>query len=67
MAETAAATRLIKRYAAARFYDVDAASYISAEAIADLARAREEVRVVDARTGLDVTQAVLARVPARRH
>jgi polyhydroxyalkanoate synthesis regulator protein len=66
MAETAAATRLIKRYAQARFYDVDAGSYLSAEDIADLASAEQKIRVLDAATGLDVTEAVLSRVAARR-
>ena len=33
-----AAVRLIKRYAGVRFYDVDAASYVSIEEVADLLR-----------------------------
>jgi len=66
MAEQAA-VRLIKRYAGVRFYDVDAASYVSIEEVADLLRARRSVHVVDAATGQDVTRAVLAQVPDRRH
>ena len=66
MAEQAA-VRLIKRYAGVRFYDVDAASYVSIEEVASLLRARESVHVVDAPTGQDVAQAVLAQVPDRRH
>ena len=38
MAEQAA-VRLIKRYAGVRFYDVDAASYVSIEEVASLLRA----------------------------
>jgi polyhydroxyalkanoate synthesis regulator protein len=55
MAEQAA-VRLIKGYAGARFYDVDAASYVSIEEVADLLRARRSVQVVDAATGQDVTE-----------
>jgi polyhydroxyalkanoate synthesis regulator protein len=66
MAEQAV-DRLIKRYAGVRFYDVDAASYVSIEEVASLLRAREIVHVVDAPTGQDVARAVLAQVPDRRH
>ena len=62
-----APARSIKRYAGVRFYDVEAASYVSVEEVAGLLRTRESVHVVDAATGQDVAQAVLAQVPGRPH
>ena len=67
MAKAAPIIRLIKRYAGARFYDADAASYVSLTEIAGLVRVQEQVRVVDASTGSDVTEAVLADINVRRH
>jgi len=65
MAEPATTSRLIKRYADARFYDVGTASYVSVEDIADSVHAGDGVRVVDAKTGQDVTQTVLAPIMRR--
>ena len=52
---------------ACAFYDADAASYVSLEEIAGQANGQERVRVVDAITGSDVTEAVLAEAKVRRH
>jgi polyhydroxyalkanoate synthesis regulator protein len=67
MAATALPARIIKRYGQVRFYDVDAASYVSVEQVIALVRAHEPIRVVDASTGLDVTGVVLAQVQSRSH
>jgi|RhiMetdeSRZDD1v2_1073273.scaffolds.fasta_scaffold805850_2 polyhydroxyalkanoate synthesis regulator protein len=67
MANAAPVTRLIRRYAGARFYDADAASYVSLQEILGLANGQERVRVVDAITGSDITEAVLAEAKVCRH
>jgi polyhydroxyalkanoate synthesis regulator protein len=67
MANAAPVTRLIRRYAGARFYDADAASYVSLKEILGLANGQERVLVVDAITGSDITEAVLAEAKVCRH
>jgi polyhydroxyalkanoate synthesis regulator protein len=59
--------RLIKRYAGARLYDADAARYVSLEDLAGFVDGQDRVRIVDASTGLDVTEAVLTEAKVRRH
>lgn len=55
---------LIKRYDGRRLYDTDAGRYVCLESIADLVRDRRPVIVQDAKTGADVTSAMLARILA---
>lgn len=54
--------RLIKRYGSRKLYDTSSSQYASLEDLAAWIRAGEEVRVVDNRTGDDVTAQVLGQV-----
>lgn len=54
--------RTIKKYANRRLYDTEASTYINLEGLADLVRAGEDVRVVDVKTGEDLTREVLLQV-----
>lgn len=53
---------LIKKYGNRRLYDTARSRYITLEELADIVRREEGVRVVDARTGEDLTTATLAQV-----
>jgi polyhydroxyalkanoate synthesis repressor PhaR len=64
MNERAQATVLVKRYAGTRLYDTDAARYLSLEDIGEMLRSGRRLTVRDARSGEDVTQAVLAQIVA---
>ena len=59
-------TMLIKRYAGRRLYDPQAACYVAPDDIAASVRAGQSVTVVDARSGQDITRAVLADISAAR-
>ena len=53
---------LIKKYGNRRLYDTAASHYITLEELAAIVKGGEEVRVVDAKTGEDLTTATLAQV-----
>ena len=53
---------LIKQCGGRRLYDTEAARYVTLEAIADLVRERRAVVVQDAKTGEDITSAMLAQI-----
>ena len=53
---------LIKKYGNRRLYDTRRSRYITLEELAQTIRGGEEVRVVDARGGADLTQATLAQI-----
>ncbi|MCC6527932.1 MAG: polyhydroxyalkanoate synthesis regulator DNA-binding domain-containing protein [Polyangiaceae bacterium] len=53
---------LVKKYGNRRLYDTEASSYITLEELTDRVRAGAEVRVVDAKTGADLTQATLLQI-----
>lgn len=53
---------LVKKYTNRRLYDTDESRYITLEELADKIRAGRDARVVDARTGEDLTQATLAQI-----
>ena len=57
---------LIKRYAGSRLYDTKAACYVTLQDIAEMLEGRQDVAVVEAGSGRDITQAVLAEIGARR-
>ena len=57
---------LIKRYAGSRLYDTRAACYVTLEDIAEMLEARQSVAVVEAGSGRDITQAVLAEIGANQ-
>lgn len=55
---------LIKRYGGRRLYDTHAGRYVTLEGIADLVRGERRVIVQDAKTGEDITPAVLGEIIA---
>ncbi|RMH44350.1 MAG: polyhydroxyalkanoate synthesis repressor PhaR [Deltaproteobacteria bacterium] len=52
----------IKKYGNRRLYDTDDSRYITMEELADKIRRGADVRVVDAKTGEDLTQATLTQI-----
>lgn len=52
----------IKRYANRKLYDTDAKRYVTLDAIAELIRQGQEVRVVDHATGDDITAQIQAQI-----
>jgi polyhydroxyalkanoate synthesis repressor PhaR len=52
----------IKKYGNRRLYDSDASRYVTLEEIAATIRAGRDVRVLDAKTSQDLTQATLAQI-----
>lgn len=53
---------VIKKYANRRLYHTGTSSYVTLEDLAGLVRQGEEFVVVDAKTGEDITRAVLAQI-----
>jgi polyhydroxyalkanoate synthesis repressor PhaR len=53
---------LIKKYSNRRLYDTVASRYISQDELAEKIRGGTDVRIVDARTGADLTQLTLAQI-----
>lgn len=54
--------RTIKKYSNRRLYDTSASKYVNLDELAGLVRDGEEVRVVDAKTGADLTRPVLVQI-----
>src|SRR5580765_7252361 len=55
-------SRIVRKYANRRLYDTAAGKYVNLEEIATLVRNGEDVQVVDAKTGEDVTRVVLTQI-----
>lgn len=55
-------TRLVRRYANRKLYDVRTSAYVALEDLAAFVRAGEELRVVDVATGDDITAQTLTQV-----
>jgi len=55
-------TVIIKKYGNRRLYDTSASRYVNLEEIATLVRHGKEVRVVDAKTGEDLTRVTLTQI-----
>ena len=53
---------VVKKYGNRRLYDTEASRYITLEELAERVRSGDDVQVVDAKTGADLTQATLAQV-----
>lgn len=53
---------IVKKYSNRRLYDTEASRYITLDELADRVRKGADVRVVDAATDADLTQATLAQV-----
>lgn len=54
--------KTIKKYSNRRLYDTDQSKYVTLEELAELIRDGHDVEVVDAESGQDLTQAVLAQI-----
>lgn len=52
----------IKKYANRRLYDTDQSSFVTLEAIAERIADGEEISVVDAASGADITRSVLSQI-----
>ena len=52
----------IKKYANRRLYDTESSSYITLDHLASMTRAGREFRVIDARSGEDITRTVLTQI-----
>jgi polyhydroxyalkanoate synthesis repressor PhaR len=55
-------TTVIKKYSNRRLYDTDESRYITLEELTERVRGGKDVRVVDAKTGEDLTQATLTQI-----
>ena len=53
---------VIKKYPNRRLYDTSAGRYVNLEELAAMIRQGEEIEVVDARTGKDLTRVVLTQI-----
>jgi polyhydroxyalkanoate synthesis repressor PhaR len=56
------ATAIIKKYGNRRLYDTAASRYINLDDIASLIREGKDVKVVDAKTGQDLTRVTLTQI-----
>lgn len=52
----------IKKYSNRRLYDTSESRYVTLEELADKIRRGSDVRVIDAKTEEDLTQAILAQI-----
>ncbi len=55
-------TRLIKRYGNRKLYDTKASRYVTLDAIAEMVRAEEDLRVIDNDSGEDLTALTFAQI-----
>lgn len=53
---------LLKKYANRRLYDTQSSQYVTLAEVADMIRAGQEVKVVDAKTKEDVTAFILTQI-----
>ena len=53
---------IIKKYANRRLYDTESSSYITLERLAEIVRQKRQFKVVDAKTGEDLTRGVLTQI-----
>jgi polyhydroxyalkanoate synthesis repressor PhaR len=61
-----AAERIIKKYANRRLYDAQASRHVTLEEVRALIAAGESIKVVDDRTGDDITRSVLMQIIAEQ-
>ena len=64
MAEDADTPLLIKRYASRRLYNTETSDYVTLEQIAGVIRAGRAVRIVDLKSGTDLTRQYLLQIVA---
>jgi polyhydroxyalkanoate synthesis repressor PhaR len=53
---------IIKKYANRRLYDTESSSYITLDRLAEMVRQKREFKVVDAKSGEDITHNVLTQI-----
>lgn len=53
---------IIKKYSNRRLYDTDLSRYITLEELAERVRSGDDIRVIDAKSGRDLTQPTLAQI-----
>jgi polyhydroxyalkanoate synthesis repressor PhaR len=53
---------IIKKYANRRLYDTESSSYITLERLAEMVRQKRDFKVVDAKSGDDITRGVLTQI-----
>ena len=53
---------IIKKYANRRLYDTESSSYITLERLAEMVRQKRQFKVIDAKTGDDLTRGVLTQI-----
>ena len=53
---------IIKKYANRRLYNTESSAYITLEHLAEMVRKKREFKVVDAKTGEDITHSVLTQI-----
>ena len=53
---------IIKKYANRRLYDTESSTYITLERLAEMVRQKREFKVVDAKSGEDITRSVLTQI-----
>ena len=53
---------IIKKYANRRLYNTESSTYITLEHLAEMVRKKREFKVLDAKTGEDITHAVLTQI-----
>ena len=62
MAGSEADPVIIKKYANRRLYDTESSAYITLERLAQMVRDKRNFKVVDAKSGEDITRSVLAQI-----
>jgi polyhydroxyalkanoate synthesis repressor PhaR len=55
-------TRTIKRYANRKLYDTERSCYVTLEEIAEMVKSHENVKIIDNRTGEDLTGVTLTQI-----
>ena len=55
-------TIVIKKYANRRLYDTESSAYITLERLAEMVRQKRQFKVVDAKSGEDITRQVLTQI-----
>jgi len=53
---------IIKKYANRRLYDTESSSYITLERLAEMVRQKRDFKVIDAKSGDDITRGVLTQI-----
>lgn len=53
---------IIKKYANRRLYDTESSSYITLEHLAEMVRKKRQFKVVDAKSGEDITHSILTQI-----